>query len=321
MYTSQTAAGVQHPSLQATMPSKPIASDTDGMTAKDPENPDFWNRKARDYDRGNDEDDFLAGIMPLLDIHNGERVLDMGCGTGEIACMLARAGHQVIAADFSQGMLEKLREKLNAAPSASRVTPLLMSWDDSWPEHGVTNNSVDVSLAIRSLAPEHPARYLEKLDRAARRRAVVLLNTGHSPRVMPELLQALGLPCPSHCDDTPVISALYALGRMPVRRLYIQRRWRTFASRDEALTWGCEMAALSDTGDSTPRAASLNERLNSWLDEHLKPSSKAISGTSLLQLDIPQTNAWAVISWDTSVSGQKGTPCASSFADSPEMFI
>ncbi|WP_407073201.1 methyltransferase domain-containing protein, partial [Slackia piriformis] len=34
----------------------------------------------------------------------------MGCGTGIIDVLLAKQGHSVLAADFSDGMLEKLSE-------------------------------------------------------------------------------------------------------------------------------------------------------------------------------------------------------------------
>ena len=42
----------------------------------------------------------------------GETVFDMGCGTGTLAAEMATSGHKVIAADFSSGMLAKLRENM-----------------------------------------------------------------------------------------------------------------------------------------------------------------------------------------------------------------
>jgi malonyl-CoA O-methyltransferase len=47
----------------------------------------------------------------------GLRVLDLGCGTGRHALWLAARGAEVTAVDFSEGMLEKAREK----PGGDRV--------------------------------------------------------------------------------------------------------------------------------------------------------------------------------------------------------
>jgi malonyl-CoA O-methyltransferase len=44
----------------------------------------------------------------------GQRVLDIGCGTGRHALWLAAGGAEVTAVDFSEGMLQKAREKPNA---------------------------------------------------------------------------------------------------------------------------------------------------------------------------------------------------------------
>jgi ubiquinone/menaquinone biosynthesis C-methylase UbiE len=45
---------------------------------------------------------------------SGLRALDLGCGTGRHALWLAQAGAEVIAVDFSEGMLAKAREKRGA---------------------------------------------------------------------------------------------------------------------------------------------------------------------------------------------------------------
>lgn len=43
-------------------------------------------------------------------------VLDVGCGTGSLALLAARAGHRVVAVDLSPRMVELARAKLAAAP-------------------------------------------------------------------------------------------------------------------------------------------------------------------------------------------------------------
>jgi SAM-dependent methyltransferase len=55
------------------------------------------------------------------------RILELGCGSGRITVPLARDGHQVVAMDRSQPMLDRLRARVAALPAAAaaRITPAL----------------------------------------------------------------------------------------------------------------------------------------------------------------------------------------------------
>jgi demethylmenaquinone methyltransferase/2-methoxy-6-polyprenyl-1,4-benzoquinol methylase len=44
-------------------------------------------------------------------VHRGDKVLDACCGTGDLALADERAGGQVTGLDFSEGMIERAREK------------------------------------------------------------------------------------------------------------------------------------------------------------------------------------------------------------------
>jgi SAM-dependent methyltransferase len=48
----------------------------------------------------------------------GRRVLDVGCGTGMLACRIAAEGHEVTGVDAARGMLHVARSR----PGAARVT-------------------------------------------------------------------------------------------------------------------------------------------------------------------------------------------------------
>jgi SAM-dependent methyltransferase len=50
-----------------------------------------------------------AGVLELLAAQPGERVLDLGCGTGHQAAALAEAGAQVVGVDRDEQMLEVAR--------------------------------------------------------------------------------------------------------------------------------------------------------------------------------------------------------------------
>ncbi len=48
-------------------------------------------------------------VERLLELEPGERVLDVACGNGELARRMADLGGQVLAVDFSEGMLRRAR--------------------------------------------------------------------------------------------------------------------------------------------------------------------------------------------------------------------
>jgi trans-aconitate methyltransferase len=50
-----------------------------------------------------------AGVVELLDPQPGERILDLGCGTGHLTNQIASAGATVIGLDKSKSMIEEAR--------------------------------------------------------------------------------------------------------------------------------------------------------------------------------------------------------------------
>jgi len=60
-------------------------------------------------------DDLREGTLDALDIHAGERVLELGCGTGSMTAKLIRRGALVTAVDQSEAMLRHARRR---APTA-----------------------------------------------------------------------------------------------------------------------------------------------------------------------------------------------------------
>jgi ubiquinone/menaquinone biosynthesis C-methylase UbiE len=53
-------------------------------------------------------------LTPVLDQVHGPKVLDIGCGTGDLAITLARRGHQVTAVDISSVAIATARAKAAA---------------------------------------------------------------------------------------------------------------------------------------------------------------------------------------------------------------
>jgi len=53
-------------------------------------------------------------LVDLLDPRAGERILDLGCGTGDIAATMAERGAQVVGVDASPAMIESARARFPA---------------------------------------------------------------------------------------------------------------------------------------------------------------------------------------------------------------
>ena len=63
----------------------------------------------------------IATVLQLLDLPDGARVLDFGCGTGWLARLLATMGADVVATDVSSNVLELGRRFLARDPLAGEL--------------------------------------------------------------------------------------------------------------------------------------------------------------------------------------------------------
>lgn len=56
-------------------------------------------------------------------------ILEIGCGTGKNTAFLAQIGESVHAADFSQGMVEKAKEKVRAENVRFSMMDITQRWN------------------------------------------------------------------------------------------------------------------------------------------------------------------------------------------------
>ena len=294
-------------------------------TRRRPDSADHWDKRAKTYTFKDAPGSYVESFIEKMNLDGAERILDMGCGTGSIAIPLASRGHEVIAADFSKGMLERVENNAQVAHvlhpdylaesvdlslvvprmgDESRkegVFPLYMSWEDDWNSFGLGAKSVDVCVASRSIITHDLEESIQKLSNTARKSVCVTAATKHSPRIDERVARAMGLNLKKHNDALYVFGIAMDLGYEPEVSYIRSRKLKSFATRDEAFQSYLSILEYVDDSAEQVSIDEAQERLNAWLDEHLVCKSDATSpsnGESLVwTLDEPRIVSWAFISW------------------------
>lgn len=271
----------------------------------------YWNKRSKNFSSKDSPSPYVSAFLEMTAVQPGERVLDMGCGTGSIAVPLALAGNHVIAADFSQGMLDEtaarveVAEREHNAHIADRVETKLMSWDDDWNEHGMSAQCVDVAIASRSIATHDLRQALMKLNHVASHRCCITLTTGCSPRMDRNVLSAIGVRNRHGNDAQYAWNILLNDGFEPTCNYIRSTRLDTFDDpEDAAVDFGRMITDTLDEND-TEGIAQAKRNLETWLQDNLvpnehvgKPDSKGIPQKAL-RLRNPRVITWAFISWET----------------------
>ncbi|MFI9325206.1 methyltransferase, FxLD system [Kitasatospora aureofaciens] len=137
---------------------------------------DHWEQIYRDgiefRPLGEDERALLAEHAPALE--GGGRALDIGCGTGELAAHLAKAGFQVDAVDLAEAALERAR---TAHPDAAAVRWLRLDveHDDLAPLGDDPYDVITLRLSVASVASR--TNLLHALGRRLRPGGTVAITT------------------------------------------------------------------------------------------------------------------------------------------------
>ena len=101
-------------------------------------------------------------------IHAGERVLDIGCGTGALALRAARRGARVKAIDINAEMLALAAGRARAARLADAITFAEMGIAELGREPDATYDVVTAGLVFSELSPDERRFALREVRRLLR---------------------------------------------------------------------------------------------------------------------------------------------------------
>ncbi len=78
---------------------------------------EFWNRESALFSRRNwskNMEIFLRHAQPYLDLRAEDRLLDIGCGAGDLEEALAGKVSEIVGLDVSQTLIDQCRKRLSA---------------------------------------------------------------------------------------------------------------------------------------------------------------------------------------------------------------
>ena len=132
-----------------------------------------WDRRAEHRSRREKGSDYAREFLARMDLADAQTVLDIGCGTGNLALPLARRVRRVHALDFSAEMLRLLRANARAE-GVRNLTAHRLAWTDDW----ARLPRADIAICSRALAVDDLRAALEKMNAKARLRCYLTLHAG-----------------------------------------------------------------------------------------------------------------------------------------------
>ncbi len=259
---------------------------------KNPGDSSYWDNRADGFKVSPggmlhaSQSSYLDMFLDYMAIEEGESVFDMGCGAGSTTIPLARAGHQVIAADFSKRMLMHLCDTA-AAEGLDTIKTVSLSWQDDWSAQDIPRT--DLAIASRSIAAYDLRDCLAKLHNQALRRVCITIAASNAPARDETLLRAVGRSCPSPRSFIYCLNILYQMGIFPETRFIDTLKCDSYPSLE-----AFEKEVRHQLGEIAPEEEVALER---YISKHVVCEHDR-AGNEKWHRTYPLMIRWAFISWD-----------------------
>ena len=212
-----------------------------------------WDRVAPMYNMMAEmERSYTYNQINCFDTNAGDTVLDIGCGPGRIACIMAERAKSVTALDMYPKMLEYCSANA-AARGLLNVTPRLLNWHNA--ELGKNIEQHDIVIASRSVGMWD----IRKLNAFAKKYAVLVCwaNAPSIPPILNELFAGTSAEVPGkgrpsgwredrRVGYNAVWNMVYDLGADPNIRIVTDGFTKDFGSYEEAYDWLRQLMPFED---------------------------------------------------------------------------
>jgi SAM-dependent methyltransferase len=190
-----------------------------------------WSKKGKSFAGRVRESAFIDLFLKHIVLDQNMSILDIGCGPGTLAVPIARQVKRVTAIDYSEGMIELLRQEAGRQ-QVENIDAFTCAWEDNWSDFGITRH--DIAIASRSMNIADLRSGLEKLNSYAAAKVYIVERIAPSP-FDPDAFAAIGRPFNSGPDYIYTLNMLYTLGIHPhIEHIELNREQR-FASIDRAM--------------------------------------------------------------------------------------
>ena len=207
-------------------------------TRKEPDDAQYWDGRAREFSRHAGKSLYAGAFIDYLGLKPGLSVLDMGCGNGVLALPLARAGHDVLAVDFSRGMLDELK-RVAEREGLDTIRCVQLDFNTPWSEWeaaGITEGCVDVAIASRSTITTDLWASFQGLERVARQSIAITIATEYTPLATKRMGESIDGGPPFIPDYIYAVNVLMQMGRYPSLR-YIDSDKTDQYGRPQLVRW------------------------------------------------------------------------------------
>jgi len=245
----------------------------------------YWDKRAAPFVDHAGKTTYPDAFLKIMEPQPEWTVLDMGCGGGTLALPLAERVKQVTAIDYSNRMLEMLREEIKRR-GIKNINTIKASWDDDWGKMNIGLH--DVAIASRSLSVDDLYGAVEKLNNAVRRRVYISTIVGDGPYDR-RIFDAIGRELIPSVDYIYIYTLLYQTGIQASSSFIPEESSRTFYDPGEARKYFRWML-----NDMTGREASA-------LDVYIRDNTIMKDGKRVFEYK--KAFKWAVIWWDKEGKG------------------